>query len=151
MAERPATDAVLHASFRGRAILDVLFRLLDDLFRDGDTGIAASSQSLHLGDAGRAFIEVRLILRRDIAPATPLGLSLSGKLDRLDEHSLQVGATLGVLFLAEDLREKQHRESVPVGVVIVVLEADQPLRLRHVEQIIDCQSDVLGILPTRRR
>ena len=48
----------------------------------GDAGVAAAAQPLHLGDRGRAFVEVVAVLGADVAPAAGLGLRLAGEDDR---------------------------------------------------------------------
>ena len=145
-------DAVLHPPFGGGAFLDVLDRPVDEFLGDGNSGIPAGAQSLHLGDAGRALVEVSPILGRDIAPTPGGGLRLATEIDGPGQHPPQLLAPLGVFLFAKHLRQEQHREAVPVHVVVVVLVSDEsrgivdPLRLGEFEQVVDGEADVFGVL-----
>ena len=56
------------------AAADVMDRLVDDFLGDGDAGVAAAAESLHLGDRRAAFVVVAAVLGADVAPAAGAGL-----------------------------------------------------------------------------
>ena len=69
---RPAAaplGTVLHAAVGQRAFADVVDGLVDDFLGHGNAGVAAAAQPLHLGDGGRAFVEIVAVLGADVAPA----------------------------------------------------------------------------------
>ena len=150
---RPAAAAlgtVLYAAVGHGAFADVVDGFVDDFFRHGNAGVAAAAQALHLRDGGRAFVKIAAVLGADIAPAAGRGLGLAGELDGLGQHVDQFLAAVCVFFLAQHLREEQHRIAVAVGVAVVARGiADQAVRAAAGEQIIDRQADVLGVLALR--
>ena len=76
----------MHAAVGHRALVDVGDRLVDDLARHWNAGVATAPQALYLRDRGRALVEVVAILRAHVPPAAVDRLGAAGKLDRLGEH-----------------------------------------------------------------
>ena len=130
--------------------LDVVHGLVDDLLGHGDAGVAAAAQALHLRDRGRAFVEAVAVLGADVAPAAGRRLGLAGELHGPREHVDQFRAAVGVFFLAEHLREEEHREAVAVGVAVVARRiADQAVGAAVADEVVDRLADVRGVLALR--
>ena len=144
--------AVLHAAVGQRAGVDVGDRLVDDLPRHRDAGVAAAPQSLHLRDGGRALVEVVGVLGAHVAPTAVFRLRAAGKHHRLGEHADEFLPSPLVFFLAEHLGEEEHREAVAVGVAVVGLRvADQAVGTRATHEVVNRQPDRLGMTALRRR
>lgn len=61
---RAATlGTILHAAVGHRAFANIFDRLVDHFLRHDDPRVAAATQTLHLGDRGRAFVEFAAALR----------------------------------------------------------------------------------------
>ena len=108
------------------AVVDVFLGVVDDFAGHDDAGVAAAAEALHLRDRGGAFVEVVAVLGADVAPAAAGRLGLAAEVAGLLELLDELLAALFVLFLAQHLREEEHREAVAVGVAVVGLRiADQ--------------------------
>jgi hypothetical protein len=86
-----------------RAAVNVGDRLVDDLPRHRDAGVAAAAEPLHLRDRGGALVEVVAVLGAHVAPAAVLRLGPARELDGPGEHGDELLAASLVLLLAEQL------------------------------------------------
>ncbi len=90
-------------------------------------------------------------LGADVTPAASLGLGLAAELHRPGEHVDELLPALGVLLLAEDLRQKEHREAVAVGIAVVLERvADQPVGPAAGDEVVDGRADIGGVLALGR-
>ena len=141
------TTAVADPAIGILAFVNVFLGTFDHFDADGDSRVAAASQSLDLSDRRRAFVKVVSVSRRNVSPTSGGRLGISTEFDGLGQHFDQFFTAIDQTFFAQDLRQEQHRETVAVGVPRIGLWiTDQPIIAALADQKI-CRS---GDLPCVR-